>query len=368
MQIVCISNILWERAVRFQRLVAGLEGAQILFFEPEQPMLSRLRRPREGLKLAEGVMAYTLPASVPAGEEGSAQITQRSRKNVAFVRRAMEEQGFESPLLWLTCPDQAGLLYEFNEARGVVYDCVRDWRGFPYDWEAAVTEEADVVLAASEEIRRRLSGLSDSVALLPNGVDYASFSRAAEGFPSLPADLQRIPGPVLGFLGEVDGFTQLSPVLLAAQSHPGWSFVFVGPYSRRNPLFSKVNRMENVYFLGEKSAATLPRYLSGFDVCFSLLSEQSQNPTVVSEQLYQYLATGKPVAMLAGEALDWLQKSEDLVTACHFDYEFSVGLETLLELEADPERKRRQLEYARGADWGLRSQRLRELLSASGLA
>lgn len=367
MQIVCVSHVIWERAVRFQKLLEALEGAEVLFFEPEQPVLSRLRRPREGLKLAEGVTAYTLPASIPGGEEGSVQITQRSRKNVAFIRRCMEEQGFESPMLWLTCPDQAGVLYEFSEARGVVYDCVRDWRGYPYDWEAAVTEESDVVLAASEDIRRRLTGLSDSVALLPNGVDYARFSQAAEGFPSLPADLQRIPSPVLGCLGEVSGFTVLSPVLLAAQSHPNWSFVFVGPYSRRNPLFSKLNRMENVWFLGEKSPATLPRYLSGFDVCFSLLSEQNQNPTVIPEQIYQYLASGKPVAMLSGEGLDWLQQKEDLVTACHFDYEFSMGLETLLELELDPDRQRRQMEYACKADWRVRADQLRELLAASGL-
>ena len=367
MQIVCISYTLWERAERFRRLMEGLEGVQVLFFEPEQPVLSRLRRPREGMKLTDQVTAFTLPATVPTGEEGRAQITQRSRRNVAYVRRCMQELGFERPLLWLTCPDQAGLLYEFSEARGVVYDCDRDWREYPYDWEAAVTEEADVVLTASVDLKKRLAGLSDSVALLPNGVDYALYAQAGEGFPSLPTDLQRIPGPVVGYLGEVDGFTLLSPVLLAAESHPGWSFVFVGPYSRRNPLFSKVNRRDNVYFLGEKSSATLPRYLAGFNVCYSLLSEHSKNPSVLPEQIYRYLASGKPVAMLSGGALDWLDKSEDLVTACHFDYEFSVNLETLLELEPDPIRQRLQREYAREADWRKRGAQLRELLSVSGL-
>lgn len=367
MQIVCISYAVWERAERFQRLIEGLEGVQVLFFEPEQPLLSKLRRPREGFRVSDHVTAYTLPASVPAGEEGSVRITQRSRRNAAFVQSCMEEQGFEHPLLWLTCPDQAGLLYEFNGDRGVVYDCDRDWQGFPYDWEAALTEEADVVLAASPELKKRLSPLSDRVALLPNGVDFADFARAADGFPSLPADLHRIPSPVLGTLGEVTGFTMLSPVLLSAQSHPNWSFVFVGPFSKRNPLYARLSRMDNVHFLGEKSPSTLSRYLSGFEVCFSLLSERRPNPNVISEELYRYLAAGKPVAMLSGGALDELDKNEDLVTACHFDYEFSVTLEGLLELEPDPQRRRRQMDYARQADWGLRQRQLRELLSAGGL-
>ena len=365
MQIVCISCTLWERAERFRRLIAGLRECEVLFFEPEQPLLSRQRRPREGHKVAGHVTAYTLPASVPPGEEGSAQITQRSRKNVVFVQSCMQDQGFERPLLWLTCPDQAGLLYEFPEYRGVIYDCVREWKGYPYDWEAAITEEADVVLAGSEELQQQLSRLSNSVALLPNGVDFEHFSQAAKGFPALPADLRRIPSPVMGYLGEVDGFTVLSPVLLAAQSHPDWSFVFVGPYSRRNPAFSRLNRLDNVYFLGEKSPSTLPRYLSGFDVCFSLVSERSPDPSVVPEQIYQYLASGKPVAMLTGGRLDALDKV--LVTACHFDYEFSVSLETLLELEMDPVRKISQMDYARGADWQMRERQFRGLLSDCGL-
>ncbi len=365
MQIVCISNTLWERSERFRRLIGDLGACEVLFFEPEQPLLSRQRRPREGYKVAEHITAYTLPASVPPGEEGSAQITQRSRRNVAFVQSCMQDQGFERPLLWLTCPDQAGLLYEFPEYRGVIYDCVQDWKGYPYDWEAAITEEADVVLAASEELQKQLSRLSNSVVLLPNGVDYARFSQAAQGFPALPADLRRIPSPVMGYLGEVDGFTMLSPVLLSAQSHPDWSFVFVGPYSKRNPLFSRLNRLDNVYFLGEKSPSTLPRYLSGFDVCFSLLSERSPDPSVVPEQIYQYLASGKPVAMLTGGRLDALDKV--LVTACHFDLEFSVSLETLLELEMDPARKLQQMDFARASDWQLRARQLRSLLSDSAL-
>lgn len=365
MEIVCISYTVWERAERFHHLMEAFEDCRVLFFEPEQPLLSRQRRPREGVKVSARVTAYTLPASVPSGEEGSAQITQRSRRNVAFVQSCMRDQGVERPLLWLSCPDQAGLLYEFPETRGVIYDCDRDWKGYPYDWEAAVTEEADVVLAASEALRIRLAPMNANVALLPNGVDYARFAQAAEGFPALPADLQRLRAPVMGYLGEVDGFTQLSPVLLAAQSHPDWSFVFIGPYSRRNPLFSRLNRLENVSFLGEKSPGTLVRYLSGFNVCFSLLSEHERNPSVVPEQIYRYLASGKPVAMLSGGMLDTLDR--ELVTACHFDYEFSVSLETLLELEADPDRGARQRDFARRSDWALRAGELRGLLESAGL-
>ena len=103
MQIVCISTQRWEHAERFQRLIQDFEDCQVLFFEPEQPLLSKLRRPKEGIKVSQRVTACTLPASVPPGEEGSVQITQRGRRNAAYVRRCMLDQGFDSPLLWLTC-------------------------------------------------------------------------------------------------------------------------------------------------------------------------------------------------------------------------------------------------------------------------
>lgn len=366
MQIVCISCTLWERSVRFQRLTAALDGAEVLFFEPEQPLFSKLRRPREGLRLNHAVTAYTLPASVPPGEEGPSQINQRSRRNAVFVRRCLQEQGWNMPVLWLTCPDQAGLLYELSESvRGVIYDCHRDWMGFPYDWEAAVAEESDVILAASPLLQERLSPFSGSVALLPNGVDYEHFSQAAEGFPALPVDLERLGAPVIGFLGEVDGFTLLAPVYLAAEAHPDWSFVFVGPCSRRNPDFTRLNRLENVHFLGEKSPSTLSRYLSGFDVCFSLLSERDRNPSVVPEQIYQYLSSGKPTILFSGGLLDDFQP--ELVKAAHFDYEFSVLCETMLEVEADPVLRVERMAFARESDWQVRGQQLRELLAASGL-
>ncbi len=366
MQIVCISYTLWDRSVRFRMLTQTIPNAEILFFEPAQPLLSKYRRPREGAKTAPNVTAFTLPASVPSGEEGAARIAQRSRKNAAYIRRCMLEHAFDEPVLWLTCPDQAGLIYELSEARGLVYDCDRDWQGFPYDWEAALAEEADVVAAAAPSIQNRLRQFSGNVVMLPNGVDYPLFSQAAGTFPSLPTDLQRVFSPIFGYLGEVDDFTQLSPVYRAASQHPEWNFVFVGPCSRRNPGFSQLNRLTNVFFLGEKSLSTQPRYLSGFDVCFSLVSEQMEDPAVAPEQLYQYLASGKPIVMMTGGKLDDFYR--EVVSAAHFDAEFVVSCEALLEEEHAQGHAALRIHYAEGADWQQRSRQLYQILDANGLS
>lgn len=340
-----------------------LPQAEVLFFEPAQSRLSSLRRPREGGRVAKQVLAFTLPTGVPANEEAPARIARRSRQNAAFIRQCMAEHDFDRPVLWLRCPDQVELAFLLPECGGLIYNCDQDWSRLPPEWEATLAGEADVVFAASEQLQEHLSQYSDNVALLPNGVDYPLFSQAAASYPTVPVDLSRIPQPVFGYLGRVDDFTQLGPAYQAAAAHPEWSFVFVGPFSRQNPGCSAMCRQKNVFLLGEKSLPSLPRYLAGFDVCFTLLDERDPAPPLASEQLYQYLASGKPtVTMLSGDSEPFYG---DVVYTAHFDIEFISACALALEEDGDAFARRRTA-YAAAADWRLRGDYLEQMFDANG--
>ncbi|MCD7886073.1 MAG: hypothetical protein LUG44_00405 [Clostridiales bacterium] len=363
-QIICVSPHPWGQGPnRVGNLVRWLPQAEVLFFEPAQSRLSSLRRPREGGRVAKQVLAFTLPTGVPANEEAPARIARRSRQNAAFIRQCMAEHDFDRPVLWLRCPDQVELAFLLPECGGLIYDCDQDWSRLPPEWEATLAGEADVVFAASEQLQEHLSQYSDNVALLPNGVDYPLFSQAAASYPTVPADLSRIPQPVFGYLGRVDDFTQLGPAYQAAAAHPEWSFVFVGPFSRQNPGCSAMRRQKNVFLLGEKSLPSLPRYLAGFDVCFTLLDERDPAPPLASEQLYQYLASGKPtVTMLSGDSEPFYG---DVVYTAHFDIEFISACALALEEDGDAFARRRTA-YAAAADWRLRGDYLEQMFDANG--
>lgn len=364
-QIVCVSHSRWDIGPnRVKNLIKWLPDADVLYFEPAQPFFSKLNRPREGKKVEKNVTAFTLPQNISTDEEAPTRIARRSKRNAAYIRKCMEEHSFEHPLLWLRCPDEVELAFELSECDGLLYDCDKDWSHLAsHDWEAVLCSEADVVLAASSTLRARLLEYNDNIALIPNGLDYDLFSRSAKTYPSFPADLQGIPHPVFGYLGEVGDFVQLGPVFHAASTHPEWNFVFVGSYSRLNPRFPALKKLDNVHFLGKKSLPSLPRYLAGFDICISLLNDRDPEPALVSEQLYQYLSSGKPiVSMAAGNTQPFYS---DVVYAAHFDIEFVNSCQFALEENSRTAAERR-LQYAVEADWAVRGEKLVRIFEANG--
>lgn len=363
--IVCLANARWDDA---PRRLANLLGplhemdVEVLFFEPALPFFSSARRPREGKLVAPGVTAYTLPAFVDWTEDGLSQTDRLTSRNARYIQKCMADNRCNMPLLWLCCPNGLALL-DLLPYEGLVYDCDEDWSVFPESWEKALCGEADVVFAASEPLRQRLEPFSSNVALLTNGVDYALFRAAGQTFDAYPADLASIPRPIFGYLGKVDDFTDLDAICYVARSCPQWSFVFVGPFSRLNPGYSTLKRLKNVHLLGEKSQATLPRYLSRFDVCLEPFPGRNESPDVLSERVYQYLTSGHPIAAMTENELEQLP---DAIYYARFDIEFLSACRFALE-EQSSELAARRKAYAQAADWDVLSQELVRILESSGL-
>lgn len=363
-QIVCISNTRWEeRPGRLDQLLRPLQDAEVLFFEPTQSIFSGLHRPGEGKNVRRNVTAYTLPAHVNWSEDALPRAERLSARNASYIFSCMVEKGFQDPLLWLCCPNAIGLIDQLPH-RGLVYDCDRTWPEHAAPWEAELCNEADVVFAASQSLQERLRLLSSNTALLENGVDYELFSAAARSYESLPADLAALKQPVLGLLDPVDDFIMLEPVRYAAAALPDCSFVFLSTVSKTNESYAALKKLNNVHFLGEKSLRTLPRYLSGFQVCLSLGGARSSTPELIPECIYPYLASGHPIV-----AMEQSRRPEifrDVIYYAASELEFLTHCQTALSEESPKLRSRRQ-DYARRADWSLKSQELRRILEANGL-
>lgn len=363
-QIVCISNTRWEeRPGRLDQLLRPLQDAEVLFFEPPQSIFSGLHRPEEGKNVRRGVTAYTLPAHVNWSEDALPRAERLSARNASYIFSCMMEKGFHDPLLWLCCPNAIGLIDQLPHS-GLIYDCDRTWPEQAGAWEAELCSEADVVFAASLPLLERLRLLSSNAALLENGVDYELFSAAAKTYETLPADLAGLRQPVLGVLGPVDDFTILEPVRYAAAAMPDCSFVFLGNVSKTNKGYTALKKLDNVCFLGEKSWRTLPRYLSGFQVCLSLSSERERTPELIPECIYPYLASGHPI--VAMEQHQRPQVFRNVIYYAASELEFLSHCQTALS-EESPKLCHSRQDAARRADWSARSQELRRILEANGL-
>lgn len=362
-QIVCVSCTRWEEAPRrFSHLTKGLSDTEILFFEPAQSLFSGLRRPREGKRIAENVVAFTLPNAVAWSEDALPKADRFTGRNARYILNCMADNGFVRPLLWLCCPNGAGLA-DFIPHSGLIYDCDRPWPDLPEVWEASLCQDADIVFAATPSLQTYLTQFSANVVLLPNGADYNLFCSAARPLSSYPADIASLPGPIFGYLGTVDDFTMADCILYAANNSPDWTFVFVGPFSKTNPSYAALKHLSNVHILGPKSRATLPRYLSRFDVCVELCNERDFNPELVSERIYQYLATGRPIVAFRPKQQTAFG---DVIYDASFDIEFLTSCRLALGDRAADIAALRQT-YAKEASWSNRTKTLWHILDASGL-
>jgi glycosyltransferase involved in cell wall biosynthesis len=156
--------------------------------------------------------------------------------------------------------------------------------------EHALLRESDVVLYVSRSLlddERRLTG--DRAHFLDHGVDLGHFSARRE----LPPQVERIPGPRVGFFGGLDDYLVDFDLLeRVAAELPDVSLVLIGDATCSMERFEKY---PNVHWLGYLPYEQIPAYGSGFDVALMPWLDNSwirhSNPI----KLKEYLALGLPV-------------------------------------------------------------------------
>ena len=133
---------------------------------------------------------------------------------------------------------------------------------------------------------------TDNIHLLPNAAEL--LEEEARHWKK-PAELRRIKGPVIGYVGNLD-ITRIDIDLLmtVAGERPDWNLVFIGSMHKSREI-RKLDKFSNVRFLGVRVYEEALRYIRHFDVAIipHLDSEltRSMNPL----KLYVYFSLHVPV-------------------------------------------------------------------------
>lgn len=98
-----------------------------------------------------------------------------------------------------------------------------------------------------------------NVIYLPNAGEYEHFSTSNENL------LSKYKKPIIGYFGAISDWFDTSLIEFTAQSKPNWTFVLIGHTFGSD--IRKLQKLPNVYFLGERPYSELPKYLVDFDVC-----------------------------------------------------------------------------------------------------
>lgn len=354
-EIICLSNQTWSATPgRTQQLITRLRDTKILYFSPAASLTDVSWR-KPGRKVRHNVTAYTLPPVVLPDQRLTPMLRIAQRRLGRFVREKAQRNRFSNVLLWTSSPAHVHLLDQLGYS-GLVYDCDREWDELPGPWEGALAHTADVVFAASPQLKERLTPCSANIALLPNGVNFPLFSAQSETSPHSR--------PTLGWAGTIYPDLDLSPLLYAAQARPDWHFLVLGLRDEENPWLSKLRRCPNVTLRPLCPLMEVPEHLARCDVLLNVLREAQPYSDIIPGRLYEYLSTGKPIVSMLWP--DQVEQFPDVVYGAYTHEEFTRMCAQALAEDPEWVRQRRR-DYGAAADWTGRSAEVTRILSTAGL-
>lgn len=208
------------------------------------------------------------------------------------IKPILKKAQLHSPILWTSLPTAVDFIGCFQEV-AVVYYCGDDFSGLAgvdhktvEKREKELVTKADLIMVASKKLIRKFP--YRDVQLLTHGVDYSLFSQPTERATDLPNDGRHI----AGFYGSISAWLDIKLLLETIQKMPDWHFVFIG-----NIVIdiSRINRLENVTFLGKRSHQQLPSYSQHWTASLLPFVNNVQIRACNPLKLKEYLAAGKPI-------------------------------------------------------------------------
>jgi len=280
--IICVSTMnwdfLWTRKQRFMDMLAK-KGNRILYVEPTFSVAAKVRQGGTSLKVGfwprlsqvRGNLYVLTPSLMFPFARFKCIRDINQRIFIWQVRWAQKKLNLRRPILWTYVPVYHKLAGKFFE-KLFIYDCVDEHSAYPAAkkellkvLEEKIIKTADVVFVTSWRLYEKKKLLNKNTFYVPNGVDF-EFFRDVLTNKRVPKDMMAIKGPVIGWIGGVRSWLDFDLIEYIAETNPQWSIVFVGPVTEKVNL-EPLQKLKNVFFLGEKAKEEIPVYLQNFDVC-----------------------------------------------------------------------------------------------------
>jgi UDP-galactopyranose mutase len=293
--LLCLSHLRWDFV--FQRpqhlLTRAARDHEVVYFEEPvfKPGVSAPRLERHPVPEGVSVAVPVLPGGA-AGDPAAVAGAQR-----ALLDGLLAPEAGRPLVAWFYTP--MALEFAGHLAPDVtVYDCMDElsaFRGAPpglLRLERDLLGRADLVFTGGRSLYEAKRDRHPRVFCFPSSIDAAHFGRARARRPD-PADQAGIPRPRIGFFGVVDERMDLGLVRALAERRPDWRFVMVGPVAKIDP--TSLPRSPNLHWLGGKSYADLPAYLSGWDAGFMPFALDESTRFISPTKTPEFLAAGLPV-------------------------------------------------------------------------
>jgi hypothetical protein len=287
--VICLSHLRWNFV--FQRphhLLTRCARRRRVFFV-EEP-LDGVDMPRLDLAEAAPGLHVAIPR-LPSGLDEAQSVGVQRR----LVNEMLRRYHIEDYLLWYYTP-MALPVTAHLAPRIVVYDCMDELSAFAGapaglgEHEAELFRRSSLVLTGGYSLYEVKKQRHPNIHPVPSSVDVAHFARARQSLPE-PADQAPIPRPRLGFFGVIDERLDVELIAAIARARPDLHLVMIGPVAKIDPRV--LPRGPGIHYLGKKTYAELPAYLSGWDVALLPFARNEATRYISPTKTPEYLAAGK---------------------------------------------------------------------------
>lgn len=322
----------------------------------------RLRTPVfRQLNGSTGLTIYDPPVPFPFVHRPPALSRWFRACRLAQARRYLLRQGCDKVVLYVWRPKYADAL-DLVEHDVSVYHIDDEYSFSASDPptsadEHRLIESADVLIVHSPGLLEK-KGRGPSTALVPNGVDFESFSATCPE----PEDLAGIARPRIGYCGLLKRQMDWDLLSDLIEHHQNYSWIFVGNvrHPELNSRLEQMGRRCNVHFLGEKSSEELACYPQHFDVCIMPYKQDAYTKYIFPLKLHEYLASGRPTV---GTPIRSLIDFDGVIHLADGSDEWSCALAECLDPSAStPEKMAERQRVARAHDWNALTDQIDDLI------
>jgi GT2 family glycosyltransferase/polysaccharide pyruvyl transferase WcaK-like protein len=228
----------------------------------------------------------------------------------------------------------------------VIFDCLDEFSGFGNvkadieRIEEMLLKSSDFCITTSVRLHEKLKNKCKNIAVVRNATEFEHFHRLPEN--DVLKDIKR---PIIGYYGAIAEWFDTDTVEHIAIQKPDWNIVLIGHTFGSD--IGRLKKYKNIYLLGEKPYAELPKYLYWFDVCIIPFKINELTLSTNPVKFYEFISSGKPVVS---------SKLPELLPYAEFLYlsegkeEFLKNIEVALK-ENDEDLISRRVELARENDW-----------------
>jgi len=321
----------------------------------------KLREFTKGPVNVENDLWVYTPLALPFPHSSVARALNRGilRATMRMLRLRLGIKDFQ---LWTFLPNVGDYIGSLGEASSVYY-CVDEWSLFGYlDRDQTVAAErtllakVDAVFAINGALADAKRAVNPHTFESPHGVDHALFARALSAELTVPADLDAIPHPRLGFYGTLRDWVDFELLAHIARARPSWQIVLIGQELCDT---SAIRGLPNVHLLGQKAHHELPAYCKGFDVGIIPYRIDERMQFVNPLKLREYLSAGLPVV---STPVPEVRRYPELARIAATPDEFIEAVERALR-EGTPERRAARSQAMIAETWAARVAKVEQTLA-----